>query len=169
MSGEPALGGRPRCFGNYGRSVGLSPLQAALARELNAVIAPHGFRRRGQTWHGSTASVRLRVEQAASTRDAVVRFTLEIEGPHSSPLFPERLWFLLDDSERQAVVSHQLTLLQREMRTSRDAEVVGIAGSLTSMTENDPHVETWFAAAQANDAIAWAALLQPVLDRRLGG
>ncbi len=66
-------------------------------------------------------------------------------------------------------MQQQLTLLAREIRTSSNHEVVSIATSLALMTDDDPNVETWFVAANAEDAAAWARLLRPVMERALAG
>ncbi len=79
--------------------------------------------------------VRLLVRQAATSRDALVRFTVEIERSHSLPSLPERIWFLLDKWERQAAVQQQLTLLDRGF-----SQAAATKSSASPIPSTDPAV-----------------------------
>jgi hypothetical protein len=149
--------------------MGLFPLQLCLAQKLDDVVVPTGFRRRGQVWQRGGTTLRLRVLQATSVRDGLVRFQLETDAPPGSDILSEPVWFLMLDEERSACVGHQRQLLQRVMHTADEDEVAAVAATLREMTTDDAFFAQWLVLASDDDATTWSRLLKPPLDRVLGG
>ncbi len=149
--------------------MGLSPLQLCLAQRLDAVVLPAGFRRRGQSWRREEASLQLRVLQATSVKDALVRFQLEVDAPTRIGAGTQPVWFLMVDQERSACVVHQRRIVQRVMQTADRDEVVDVAATLRDMTTDDAFFAQWLVLASEDDARTWSDLLKPTLDRVLGG